>query len=230
MGLFGRIEDKTGVDDPDYAPPPPDSEVEPNEPETITTANPVGIALAALGGVLVALAAFLPLNEPSSAFVRVESNSLIQHEGWWLIVLGALIVLVAVTVRKRAVWVCVLAVLAGAAVVHFGSDKELRTLYPIGTNGEPNPEANGTVVPLGVAVYVAGVGAALAFVGGWVMTRGRRAVTSTPERATKDCPDCAETILAEAQVCKHCGYRFGSPDTAEAVRTGPVRPLSESDT
>jgi hypothetical protein len=30
--------------------------------------------------------------------------------------------------------------------------------------------------------------------------------------ATKKCPDCAETVLAEAKVCKHCGARFdGQP-------------------
>ncbi len=29
-----------------------------------------------------------------------------------------------------------------------------------------------------------------------------------PERAQKKCPDCAELILAEARVCKHCSYRF----------------------
>jgi hypothetical protein len=28
------------------------------------------------------------------------------------------------------------------------------------------------------------------------------------ERATKTCPDCAETVLTAARVCKHCGYRF----------------------
>jgi hypothetical protein len=31
----------------------------------------------------------------------------------------------------------------------------------------------------------------------------------------KQCPDCAETVLADARVCKHCGYRF-----EEAVAAG----------
>jgi len=30
-------------------------------------------------------------------------------------------------------------------------------------------------------------------------------------KATKVCPDCAETILAAAKVCKHCGVRFNEP-------------------
>jgi len=34
-------------------------------------------------------------------------------------------------------------------------------------------------------------------------------------KATKKCPDCAETVLADARVCKHCGCRFaGSQPTA----------------
>jgi hypothetical protein len=34
------------------------------------------------------------------------------------------------------------------------------------------------------------------------------AAAPPPPAATKTCPDCAETVLAAARVCKHCGYRF----------------------
>ena len=34
-----------------------------------------------------------------------------------------------------------------------------------------------------------------------------------PPPAQKRCPDCAETILGDARVCKHCGYRFASAPT-----------------
>lgn len=33
---------------------------------------------------------------------------------------------------------------------------------------------------------------------------------------TKKCPDCAEVVLAEALVCKHCGRRFDSSTTGAA--------------
>jgi predicted RNA-binding Zn-ribbon protein involved in translation (DUF1610 family) len=32
----------------------------------------------------------------------------------------------------------------------------------------------------------------------------------TPPKQTKKCPDCAETVLADAKVCKHCNYRFAT--------------------
>jgi hypothetical protein len=31
------------------------------------------------------------------------------------------------------------------------------------------------------------------------------------EPSTKLCPDCAETVLASARVCKHCQFRFAPP-------------------
>lgn len=178
------------------------------------TVSPVGIGLAALGGGLVALSALLPLDESGSAFARVQSNSLIQHEGWVLIALGVLIALAAATLRERSFWICVLGIMAGAAVAHFASDKGLRTLYTINSNGEPNSEGPSTVVPLGIAIYVMGVGAALAFIGGWVMTSTRQYEETA--RSTTECPDCAETILADARVCKHCGLRFDGPRAEQA--------------
>lgn len=30
-------------------------------------------------------------------------------------------------------------------------------------------------------------------------------------RPTKACPDCGETVLRVANVCKHCGLRFETP-------------------
>lgn len=36
----------------------------------------------------------------------------------------------------------------------------------------------------------------------------------------KRCPDCAETIKAQARVCRFCGYRFESPPAADQAATG----------
>jgi Uncharacterised protein family UPF0547 len=174
--------------------------------------NPIGVVTTVVGGLLLALSVFLPLDQPGTMFRNVQSNTLIQHEGWLLLIVA--VILIAMTLRsylsgRRAGWsVLILALVSVAIVVYLAQDKSARTLYPLNSSGEPETSAGGHVVPLGIAIYVAAVGAVLAVVGGWVMRQG----TELTRRAesTKQCPDCAETVLVQARVCKHCGYRFSA--------------------
>jgi ribosomal protein L32 len=89
-----------------------------------------------------------------------------------------------------------------------GKDHGYRTLYPLNSAGEPDASQAGTLVPLGLAVYVAGAGAGVAMLGGFIMRQSPSGDAATPPAALKTCPDCAETVRAAANVCKHCGYRF----------------------
>jgi hypothetical protein len=182
-------------------------------PEARYAISPVAAGTAAVGGVLLALASFLPLDQPSSAFARVQSNTLIQHGYWWVLIGAAAIVLAvlrAYTTGKRSetTSVLVLGVIAAALVVYFAQDTSLRTLYPIGAGGEPETSATGTVVPLGIAIYVAGAGVLLALIGGWTMRQTAAVAPAVEPEPTTRCPECAETILAAARVCKHCGHRL----------------------
>lgn len=44
----------------------------------------------------------------------------------------------------------------------------------------------------------------------WLIMRGTGKSQASPvsSSAHKKCPDCAEFVLSEARVCKHCGYKF----------------------
>ncbi|MFV8315324.1 DUF2510 domain-containing protein [Mycobacterium sp. 23] len=53
----------------------------------------------------------------------------------------------------------------------------------------------------------------------WNALPPAKSSTSKAAERTKKCPDCAETILAAAKVCKHCGYRYAAPSAPTA--SGP---------
>jgi Uncharacterised protein family UPF0547 len=153
-----------------------------------------------------AISAFLPLVEPTGTFRMVEHNTLIQRGGWMFIALALGIAVSGYWVsqgRWSARWApIVLCVIAAGLIVL--NDENLRALYPVGPDGNPITTEPAMVANLGIAIYVAWAGVAAAFIGSVMLLRSRQA-------KTKKCPDCAETVLADANVCFHCGYRFASP-------------------
>ena len=167
--------------------------------------NPFGLGLIIVGAVIMAISTFLPLVEPTGRFRMVEHNTLIQRGGWLLIALALGVAVSGYRVsqgRWTAQWVPIVlcASAAGLIVLNY---KDLLTLYPVGPDGNPITTEPGMVATPGIAIYVAGAGIAAASIGSVMLLRSRQA-------KTKKCPDCTETVLADANVCKHCGYRFAS--------------------
>jgi ribosomal protein L32 len=71
---------------------------------------------------------------------------------------------------------------------------------------------------------------------GWVVAlamamRSRAHVpdeSALQESGAKKCPDCAETVLANARVCKHCGYRFAPPADGKAQSKPTSQPRGKA--
>jgi hypothetical protein len=66
-----------------------------------------------------------------------------------------------------------------------------------------------------VGIYAAGAAGVLAMFAGLVLAGHVFESYQGPDRQTKTCPDCAETVLAAARICKHCGHQFESEPVAE---------------
>jgi hypothetical protein len=157
------------------------------------------------------IAVFLP-RVGANTFARVEKNSLIQTGGGWIfLVLAAVITAAAyraVEHNGRTYAVLIAGVLAIAYSVYDGTGDRLKL---VSANANPfAPQVSETADP-GIGIYAAGVGGAIAALGGvWILGFGiGPGGAQVPRgRPLKQCPDCAETVLADARVCKHCGYRF----------------------
>ena len=59
-----------------------------------------------------------------------------------------------------------------------------------------------------VGLYAAGAAGLLAMFAGFILAGNSVSSYQGTERRTKVCPDCAETVLEAARVCKHCGHQF----------------------
>lgn len=182
--------------------------------------NPLALGLVLVGAAALAISMFLPFVQPVSALRTVESNTLIQHGGWWLLVAALGIAASGYRVSRTGTkerWTPVVLCAIAAAIVLFDSNKDMRTLSPVGPDGTVDTSQPGVVASLGIAIYVAWAGVAAALIGSLMLVQNKIAKQHAPDdplaapqadSATKKCPDCAETVLADARVCKHCGYRF----------------------
>jgi hypothetical protein len=113
--------------------------------------------------------------------------------------------------QQSKTWtVLVIGVIGIGLAVYAGTGERLEL-----TSASPGNRLFGNVretASPGVGIYAAGAGGLLvayggALLAGWGIWPGG---SQLPARRTKRCPDCAETVLADARVCKHCGHHFDS--------------------
>lgn len=164
--------------------------------------NPVALAATLLGAGMTVLGLFLPANE-NPGFAQVDKNTLIQQGVvvWSVVIFGAVFVIDLARSyqrKKRPNWGELLfPITVGTSTARLLGGT---TLYPI-VNGSPDSGASGVHAAAGTGVYVVLAGAVISAL-------GIIAMRAWPGRELQHCPECAETILSEARVCRHCGYRL----------------------
>jgi len=173
--------------------------------------NMGAIWVAAAAAALAVISVFLPRVE-SDTFIRVQENTLIQSGDGWLII-GCAIGIAGAAYRayrdRTNTWaVLVLGLVIVGFAVYAGSGERLELESAGSVFGE---QVADTASP-GIGIYAAGAAGAIAIFAGWSLAgkSGTAFETETAQR-TKICPECAETVLSEARICKHCGYRFAPP-------------------
>lgn len=133
----------------------------------------IGLAAALIGAALLIIATFLPMLEPVNAFQQIQANTLIQHDGWQLVIAGVALGGGAYWIfskgddATRGDWGSFFGgtVLVGALLINFIARDSSHTLYATDAQGHVITSGPGLVVPWGVGPYAAGVGVALVFVG-----------------------------------------------------------------
>jgi hypothetical protein len=182
--------------------------------EVLEEANRPGMALALAGALVMAVAVFLPRFN-GHIFTRAGKNTLIHFGNGWLFIAFAVLIATSVYRIRRnperhrsAAAVLLVAVIATGLAVYDGTGKRFEPTNVIVVLRGPITEKEiAERDNPGIGIYGAGVGGLLALVGGvWIMGWGYGG--KEEGRRFKVCPDCAEKVLADAQVCKHCRHRF----------------------
>lgn len=172
-----------------------------------------GLGLAFAAAILAIVSVFLPALE-SSAFEKIFKNTLIQSGHGWIIIgcaIGIIGGIYRVYSSRRDTWsVFILgAIILGVAIYSATGDRT--TLHGTSLLGETLE----TKASPAVGIYAAGAAGVIAMFAGLVLAGHVFESYQSGGRRTKTCPDCAETVLAAARVCKHCGYEFNEGPAAE---------------
>lgn len=187
--------------------------------------NPLGFGLVLLGAAIAILGTFLPRAETTAfTFGGIEKNTLLQNGDGVVIIVGA-VILGAVAYNgwaagaRRSVPIFLISACLIGLAFYEGTGSRI-ALYRISADGSQSAQVDSSA---GIGIYAVGVGGLLGILGGWVIRRSSPLVTDDGGEPTgpdprKRCPDCAEEVLAAARVCKHCGFRFPAPQSAEYIQ------------
>ena len=175
--LVGTI---SGGDDDALPTPPP--QPQPDVPVEIT---PVSFGVVAVGALVMLVAVFLPRFE-SNTFFRVAQNTLIQGSGgWYFIGIAVWVSGSAWFAYNRHARSWQPSILGGVAVglaIYYGTNKGSLTLCAV----DPSSGLACSKASPGVGIYAAGVGGALALIGGFQMLTAKTARRGFVTEASED--------------------------------------------
>jgi hypothetical protein len=178
--------------------------------ESEVAANPVGAGLALLGAILVLVGSFVPIHSLGS--LPIANNSFVSGGDWWILALplamGVTAAYLLLEAAEPKAWRIVVPSLIALGVGIYGQTSKFQTLQ-LSDLGQQLLGQQSVKASAGAGVWLVLAGGVLGLAGAGILS-GRWQPAGAPDygRRTKKCPDCAERILADANVCKHCGYRF----------------------
>jgi hypothetical protein len=172
--------------------------------------NPVGAGLGILAGLLILIGTFLPIHSYGS--IPIPENSFVADGDWWIIfvalVVGISSAYLMIGATRKGRWPILVASLIAVAVSIYGQTNQFQKL-PLSAAGQQLFGVSSVQGSAAIGVYLVLAGGITGLVAaGLIFGKWRPVGVPAYNRPAKQCPDCVETVLADAKVCKHCGHRF----------------------